>query len=163
MDSLLDMQLRTLFMKIIETQIDIKASIADVWNLFADFEGYSKWNPFLIEAKGSLVEGSVMKITARFANGNVRTATPVVDKVVLGKSACFIAKKSFLFTGRHYFIFEPISIGHTRFIHGEYFSGLLPLLFWNKIERSLTVSFIEMNKALKLQAEKKFITRRDGT
>lgn len=141
-------------MKKIETQIDINASLASVWNIFSDFERYGEWNPFLIEVKGSLVEGSVVKIMARFSDGSLKVAEPTVEQVVLGESACFVAKKSFLFTGKHYFVFEKISNGHTRFIHGEYFSGLLPLLFWNKIERSLTASFVEMNRALKEYVEK---------
>lgn len=141
-------------MKEIKTQIDIEAPLTEVWNLFSNFEKYGDWNPFLLEVKGNLIEGSVIKIKARFNDGNVRNAEPKVEKVVLGRSACFVAKKGVLFTGRHYFIFEELSNASTRFIHGEIFYGLLPLLFWHKMERSLTASFIEMNNALKREAEK---------
>lgn len=141
-------------MKEISTQIDIEAPLAEVWNLFSNFEKYGDWNPFLLEVKGNLVEGNIIKIKARFNDGSVRDAEPKVEKVVLGKSACFVAKKGVLFTGKHYFIFEELSGTSTRFVHGETFYGLLPLLFWRKIERSLTASFIEMNNALKREAEK---------
>lgn len=140
-------------MKKIETQIDIETPLVEVWNLFSDFEKYNEWNPFLIEVKGSLIEGSIIKISARFNDGNIRMAEPKVEKVIFGKEVYFLAKKRFLFTGRHYFIFEAISNTRTRFIHGECFSGLLPLLLWHKIEPSFTVSFGEMNQALKARAE----------
>lgn len=141
-------------MKEIRTKIDIEAPLTEVWSLFSNFEKYGDWNPFLLEVKGSLIEGRVIKIKARFNDGSLRDAEPKVDKVVLGESACFVAKKGILFTGRHYFIFEELSGTSTRFIHGETFYGLLPLLFWHKMERSLTASFIGMNKALKREAEK---------
>lgn len=141
-------------MKEIKTQIDIEAPLTEVWSLFSNFEKYGDWNPFLLEVKGNFIEGSVIKIKARFNDGNVRNAEPKVEKVVLGRSACFVAKKGVLFTGRHYFIFEELSNASTRFIHGEIFYGLLPLLFWHRMERSLTASFIEMNNALKREAEK---------
>lgn len=60
-----------------------------------------------------------------------------------------------LFTGVHYFLLEPIGPGgsHTKFVHGESFTGLLiPVVGaadWAAIEQG----FEEMNAALKARAE----------
>lgn len=140
-------------MKKIETQIDIEATLNDLWDIFSDFKHYSEWNPFLIDVRGVLVEGSSVKIKARFSSGKIRGAEPKVEKLVWGKEVCFLARKGLLFTGRHYFIFEQISPVKTRLTHGEFFSGLLPFILWHKMEPTIRASFIEMNHALKLKAE----------
>lgn len=141
-------------MKKITTQIHINAPLEKVWNIFSDVKKYGEWNPFLIEVQGDMNEGKFLKIKVALSNGKIRIAEPKVDKLIYGREICFLAKKSFLFTGKHYFIFEAVSSGETRVIHGEIFSGILPFLLWHKIEKVFTASFEEMNKALKLRAEK---------
>lgn len=141
-------------MKKIETQIKIEAPLEHVWGVFSDFKRYGDWNPFLIEVQGTLNEGEFLKIKVALSNGKVRLAEPKVKKVIHGKEVRFLAKRGFLFTGEHYFIFEEISTVETHVIHGEIFSGVLPFLLWHKIEKVFTASFEEMNKALKLVAEK---------
>ena len=141
-------------MKKIETQIQIEASLESVWGIFSDFKKYHEWNPFLTEIQGSLNEGESLKIKVALSNGKTRFADPKVEKVLYGKEACLLAKSGVLFTGKHYFIFEAISPVETRVIHGEIFSGVLPFFLWHKIEKVFTASFEEMNKALKLRAEK---------
>lgn len=142
-------------MKKIETQIQVHASLERVWEIFSDFKKYEEWNPFLIEVRGTLNEGESLKIKVRLSNGNVRLAEPRVEKVVPGKEVCFLTTNGFLFSGRHYFIFEPLSPVETRVTQGEIFSGILPFFLWRKIEKVFATSFEEMNQALKLRAEKK--------
>ncbi len=141
-------------MKEIKTQIHIEAPLDKVWDIFSDFKKYGEWNPFLAEVLGTLNEGESLKIKVVLSNGKIRIAEPKVEKVIYGKEVCFLAKSGFLFTGKHYFVFEAISATKTRVIHGELFSGILPFLVWHKIEKVFTASFEEMNKALKLIAEK---------
>lgn len=141
-------------MKKIETHIQIAASLDSVWGIFSDFEKYNDWNPFLVEVKGALNEGESLKINVVLSNGKTRLAEPKVERVIYGKEVCFLAKRGFLFTGKHYFIFEATSPAETRVTHGEIFSGILPFLLWHKIEKVFIASFEQMNKALKLRAEK---------
>lgn len=140
-------------MKKITTQIHINAPLEKVWGIFSDVKRYGEWNPFLLEVQGDMNEGELLKIKVALSNGEIKIAEPKVDKLIHGKEICFIVKKSFLFTGKHYFVFEAVSTAETRVIHGEIFSGVLPFLLWRKLERIFTASFEEMNKALKLRAE----------
>lgn len=140
-------------MKKIETKIQINAPLDRVWSIFSNFEQYSAWNPFLVEVQGALIEGKTVKIKVALSNGKTRIANPKVEKLIYGKEVSFLAKSGFLFTGRHYFIFEPISPSETHVIHGEIFSGILPLLLWHRIEKVFSTSFEKMNSALKIRSE----------
>jgi hypothetical protein len=141
-------------MKKIETQIQIETSVENVWSIFSDFTQYHEWNPFLREVQGALKEGECLKIKVALSNGKVKFAEPKIEKITRGKEIWFLTKKRFLFTGKHYFIFEAISPSKTRVIHGEIFSGILPFFLWHRIKKVFSASFEEMNKALKLRAEK---------
>lgn len=104
-------------MKEIRTKIDIEAPLTEVWSLFSNCEKYGDWNPFLLEVKGSLIEVSVIKIKARFNDGSLRDAEPKVDKVVLGESACFVAKKGFyLLEGTILFLKSYLALVHDLFM-----------------------------------------------
>lgn len=137
----------------IETHIDIDAPIEKVWGVFTDFDSHKEWNPFLICIQGVLEEGRKVKIKAKISEGNVKVAEPTVTKLIDGSEAVFLAEKGFLFKGEHYFKFESLSLSTTRVVHGEKFSGLLPKLFWSKIQYRFTKLFNDMNQALKVRAE----------
>lgn len=145
-------------MKKIETTIDIDTPLEHLWDIFKDFKSHAEWNPFLTKIQGSPNEGESLKIEVTLSNGKVRYAEPKIEKIILcedSKEIHFITDKKLLFTGRHYFIFEAQHPNKTRLVHGEIFSGILPFIFWRKMKKVFTASFIEMNKALKLRAEKR--------
>lgn len=137
----------------IETHIDINAPVGKVWGVFSDVDSHKEWNPFLTSIQGVLKEGNKVKIVAKISEGNIKIAEPIVTTLIEEKEAVFVASKRFLFRGEHYFKFESLSPSKTRFIHGEVFSGLLPKLFWNKIQYSFTKAFNKMNEALKAHVE----------
>lgn len=140
-------------MRKIETKIQINAPLERVWSIFSNFEQYSAWNPFLVEVQGALIEGKTVTIKVALSNGKIRIANPKVEKVIYGKEVTFLAKNGFLFTGQHYFIFEPVSPSETQVTHGEIFSGILPFFLWHRLEDVFTTSFEKMNSALKIRSE----------
>ena len=58
-----------------------------------------------------------------------------------------------LFDGEHFFKLEETAEGHTRFIHGENFSGILSGMVLKKVGKATRAGFAAMNEALKNQVE----------
>jgi hypothetical protein len=58
-----------------------------------------------------------------------------------------------IFDGEHQFQLEPIGVHRTRFIHREFFSGLLVPLLWQTLDTQTRQGFEEMNLALKNRVE----------
>jgi hypothetical protein len=134
----------------IETQIQINATAERVWNVFADFEKYPEWNPFVKSLTGEVAAGR--QITAVLPG---MTFKPAVLKFEKNKELRWLGKLLFkgLFDGEHYFILRENEDNSTTFIHGENFSGLLVGLFKSKLLTETKTGFEEMNVALKKRVE----------
>ncbi|MFK7948703.1 MAG: SRPBCC family protein [Saprospiraceae bacterium] len=143
-------------MKTITTSIIINAPITQVWKIFADFENYENWNPFVKSIKGKVKKGNQIEVTLTLEGMSDQVFTPqVLD---------FIPKKSFrwkgklgingIFDGEHYFNFEAIDNGKTKLTHGENFSGIMSGLIFKMIGKKTENGFHAMNQALKNECEK---------
>ncbi|KAF9977168.1 hypothetical protein BGZ73_006839, partial [Actinomortierella ambigua] len=49
-----------------KTGISIQAPPDKVWEVLADLDGYTTWNPLFVKARGKLAEGETLQIKARF-------------------------------------------------------------------------------------------------
>lgn len=139
----------------LRTEIEIAAPPAVVWQVLTDFSRYGEWNPFLASVEGSLSVGSELQIVV---SPPETREYHIVAKVV----ACEAERElrwrgnwgaDFLFRGEHFFRLVPLEHGHTRFVHGEDFAGIL--VRW--LGRRLTLvarGFVFMNQALKRQVER---------
>src|SRR5690606_1090357 len=58
----------------------------------------------------------------------------------------------FLFRGEHFFRLVPLEHGHTRFVHGEDFGGILVRWLGQRLTQ-VARGFVFMNQALKRQVE----------
>ena len=134
----------------IETQIQINATAERVWNVFADFEKYPEWNPFVKSLTGEVAAGRQITVVLP-----EMTFKPIVLRFEKNKELRWLGKLFFkgLFDGEHYFILQQNEDNFTTFIHGEHFSGLLVGLFKNKLKTDTKAGFEEMNEALKLRVE----------
>ena len=142
-------------MKQIETSITINANRLRVWETLMAFDSYSQWNPFIRSISGSAHENSRIKV-ALLPQGNNRTITlkPVVLSNIPLTEFRWKGKLvvNGLFDGEHYFTLKDQPDGSTLLTHGEHFSGvLIPLL--SGLLKSTEESFVQMNEALKKQAE----------
>ncbi len=134
----------------IKTEITIKASKERIWNILTDLENYKNWNPFMINSKGEIKEGS--RITNTMKNGDKNmTFKPVILKVDENNYFEWLGSLWFkgLFDGRHYFKLENIGENQSKLIHGEHFSGILSKMILKKIGRETEHNFQRMNVALK--------------
>ncbi|MEM0997055.1 MAG: SRPBCC domain-containing protein [Bacteroidota bacterium] len=140
-------------MKEIRTEIVIEAPRNRVWQLLTEFAVYPNWNPFIREIEGQLVVGTQLRTVMQLGE-KPQTFRPVVTEVVPEKRFAWLGKLPLgSFSGQHYFELESRVEGRTKLIHGEYFSGWLRGPIMNRIGEATRNAFIEMNRALKAEAE----------
>jgi hypothetical protein len=142
-------------MKSIQTEIIIEAPQETVWNIIQDFEKYSDWNPFIIKVQGKASKGEQIEITLKPDGQEPQVFNPVLLSCSPNNKLCWrgVIRAGWLFQGTHYLILERTDNNHTRFIHGETFSGILTRTFLRKRGESITKGFRAMNTALKQKAE----------
>jgi hypothetical protein len=142
-------------MKELKTEIEIKGSLDQVWEVLTAFSSFPDWNPFIRKIEGDLKVGSQLEVLIEPPDGKAMTFKPVVK--VLEPKTEFRWLGSLLipgiFDGEHFFQLEQIEINKTQFIHRENFSGLLVPLFWKSLNTNTRRGFEKMNKALKERIE----------
>ncbi len=141
-------------MKQIETEIIIDQSIGKVWSVLMDFKNYPEWNPFVISIKGQKVVGKYLQIQIKTPKGKLMHFEPVVLKCSENDEFRWRGKLGIrgVFDGEHYFALEEISPTQTRFIHGEFFSGIL-VGFLSGMLKDTKIGFEKMNEAFKSRCE----------
>lgn len=143
--------------KEITSNVLINAHPEEVWKVLVNLESYSGWNPFIIKAKGDIVEGGKLNITTKPVGSKPFSFKPMITKVVKGKNIIWMGKAIVrgLFDGQHCFELYENEDGTTTFVQKESFSGLLIPFCKKMIEVSTLNGFILMNEALKKQVEDK--------
>ena len=100
---------------------------------------------------GEVKEGNQIKVKLQGM-----TFKPVIQKFT--KNTEFRWRGHFLFQGlfdgEHRFFLKDNGDGTTKFEHGEKFSGILVNLFSKSLDKDTKQGFIQMNKEIKLRAEK---------
>jgi hypothetical protein len=140
----------------VTTEIEIAASAETVWRVLTELERYPEWNPFIRSARGSLDIGGTVRLSPRTSIGvPLRFHATIVthdEPRELRWRGQFIG--SWLATGDHSFVIEPIGDRRVRFVHSEKFTGLLPRLGARLLEGETRHGFSEMNRALAARAER---------
>jgi len=141
--------------KAIETSIEIDAPPARVWEVFADFESYPDWNPFVASLEGRVEVGE--RIVARLTppDGKAMTFKPRVKAFDRPREFRWLGNLLIpgLFDGEHQFLLEPIGGSRTRFVQREDFTGILVPPVLRMVGESTKQGFDAMNAALKQQVE----------
>lgn len=138
------------------TEIVINAPQQLVWNQVTNFEAYSEWNPFMIEAHTKFEVGATIRFLEdlkqfgqHWLNARFLSIEPFNSFVWRGHFGA-----SFLFSVRHSFIFEAISDRQTRFTQKHENSGLLiPYLAWRGVYHVSYQGYLDYDRALKEQCE----------
>ncbi len=138
----------------LRTEIEIEAPPERVWDVLTNFAAYHEWNPFITNVSGEPAVGAELRLTLTPPESDERTLRPkvlVYDELHelrwLGK--LWIAG---LFDGEQFFQCLATESGHTRFLHGGNFNGLL-LKFSGETLKQLARGFVYMNLALKRRVE----------
>ena len=141
-------------MKHLQTEIIIEQSIFKVWDVLMDFQAYPEWNPFIRSIKGLKQVDKQLQVDIRTLKGRNMRFEPIVLKYEKNDEFRWKGKLGIrgIFDGEHYFMVEERGAQQTRFVHGEFFSGLLVGIM-GALLKDTEKSFEEMNKALKLKCE----------
>ena len=139
-------------MRVISTETEIEAPPAAVWAVLTDFAGYPSWNPFIVDAEGTLAVGEI--VTLRMvSDGKAQTFTPEVLVVHENAELRWLGalRWSWLLSAEHRFALSPVGDG-TRLVQSEVFRGALVPLLRAMIERTER-DFRALNAALKERVE----------
>lgn len=143
--------------KVISTEILINATTEKVWTILTSFNYYPNWNPFIKSIKGEVKVGN--KITVRIEPPGAKGMTfkPKIITFETNKKLSWLGHLLFsgLFDGEHKFELINNGNGTTTFRQIEKFEGILVPLFKKQLDNNTTKGFEEMNKKLKVLAEKK--------
>jgi hypothetical protein len=136
--------------KRIRTEHHIPYRPSIVWDVLADLNRYSEWNPLNIWAKGEPRTGARVRmrfVDAGGGKGKVIEQTVKVTAAERERRLEWVGHIPLLFTGRHFFELETHGSG-TRLTHGEDLSGLVPLTFSAERLARQKSAYEDMNRAL---------------
>lgn len=147
-------------MKRIEAVTEIAAPATTVWAELSAGPAYPAWNPFITRFAGELVVGSRVEVRIAPPGGRPMTFRPTITVVEQDTRLEWFGKLLFpgVFDGRHSFHLEAIGADRTRLTQAEEFSGFLVPLTGKTLEKTRR-GFEEMNEALRLRAERAFVTQ----
>ena len=139
----------------LHTEITIDAPPERVWDILTDLDGYQAWNPFVISSEGQVAVGERLVNRLQPPGGKAQTFKPTVTVVEPAATFEWLGRLGVpgVFDGRHRFDLEPTPDGGTRFVHSEFFSGLLVPLMRSMLDGKTRQGFELMNDALKTRAE----------
>ncbi|MDO6759356.1 SRPBCC domain-containing protein [Tamlana sp. 2_MG-2023] len=137
--------------KQIKTSITINASKEKIWKILTDFEKYHEWNSFIKSVTGEVKVGNQIKIKLQGM-----AFKPIVLTLKENTELKWLGHLWFkgLFDGKHKFKLTDNGNGTTNFEQSEIFSGILVKLFTKSLDKDTKNDFDQMNKELKLRAEK---------
>lgn len=142
-------------MKVLYSEIEIRASAERVWTLLTDFDNFPKWNPFIRRVRGEPKVGQQLEVFIRPRGTDGITFHPTVLKAQPNCELRWLGHFLIpgLFDGEHIFAIAPLSKNRVRFIQKEIFRGLLVPLLAKKIDSNTRQGFEKMNQALKIRSE----------
>jgi hypothetical protein len=143
-------------MRSLRTEIQIAASPEAVWQVLTDVSAFPEWNPLILEAQGKLEEGGRIAVTLSAGEGRPFRVRPRLLCVTPHRELRWLGRVGLpgIFDGEHIFRIEPGPDGTgARFIHMEYFRGVLVPLLWKRLASETRAGFEAMNQALKARVE----------
>ncbi len=131
----------------INTQCEIEATPEEIWATLIDFDSYSEWNAFIINASR---ECDNLEITIKPPSEKQNKFTPKiiteVENTELRWAGKFISE--YLFRGEHFFKLHCIGQNKTKLIHCEVFTGALTCMITRSQKQHILEGFEAMNKSL---------------
>lgn len=125
-------------------EIEVPASVEDVWKLLTDFEAYPEWNS-MISFKGKPAIGK--KVPMKVSILGRKIVTPVKFlRMDREQELAWVGGMNGLFTGEHYFKLKKINDQRCLLIQGEKFNGLMVSLGWPFLEKTLEKLYQETNE-----------------
>jgi len=142
--------------KEIKTEILINASAEKVWAIFADFQNYPKWNPFIKSLTGEIKIDEKIHVTIQPYDSKPMSFKPKILVFETNKEMRWIGRLLFggLFDGKHQFEIIDNHNGTVTFKQSELFKGILMPFFSKKKMENTRKGYEAMNQKLKETAER---------
>ena len=138
----------------IATAAEIDAPPSRVWDVLVDLSAYRDWNPFIVDASGTVAVGETLSLSMALPGWSPMSIAPrllVVEpaRELRWKGRLFVPG---LFDGEHWFALTPLPNGRTRLDHSERFTGVLLPLARAMIYEDTVRAFQALNAALAKRA-----------
>jgi hypothetical protein len=139
-----------LFRWSIATAVEIDAPAARVWEVLVDLPAYPEWNPFIVEASGTVAVGEELSLRMVLPGREPMAIEPRLlvvnpERELRWKGRILIPG---LFDGEHAFVLTPLEGGRTRLDHSENFAGVLLPIAKGMIYDATEQSFHALDAAL---------------
>ncbi|MBN8529743.1 MAG: SRPBCC domain-containing protein [Caulobacterales bacterium] len=137
----------------IESRVGIRADSEVIWNIVADLEGWSRWNPYENEVSGAIAFGGAIRLTERLPGLPERFAAHSVGEWQPLAQLVLVEKRGWLFRAVRYIEIEELERGHCIVANGIIFSGLRGELFHDKHRKAIKAAYAEIGENLRKLAE----------
>lgn len=140
---------------VIETEVTVNASPAQVWAALVRFEDYARWNPLIVRAQGRAEPGARLSLEVAGPSGRVSSLRGSVLMAVAPTQLRWLVRLWVpgLLDAEHAFLVEDDAKAGTRVVQRTRIEGFLALLMRRRLERDLGGRFEAMNRALKQHIE----------
>jgi len=142
------------------TEVLVQAAPERVWQVLTDLGSYAEWNPFIVDATGTVRPGSRLRLRMQPVGGRATTLRPRVVEVDAGRRLRWAGRLGVpgLLDAVHTFTVEPAADGTTRVRQEEVFTGVLVPFVGRALDRGTLPAFRRMDEALRQRAERRTAT-----
>lgn len=138
----------------ITTVVEIDAPPARVWSVLVDLPAYAEWNPFIVEATGTVAVGEKLSLRMALPGRDPMSFKPRLlvvepERELRWKGRLVVPG---LFDGEHAFVLTALENGRTRVDHWERFAGVLLPIARGMVYEGAVQSFHALNAALAKRA-----------
>ena len=138
----------------IEHRIGVAATTERVWEIIADLERWSEWNPLHPQASGRIAIGGALDLVERLEGEPERRAQVKVPDWMPETQLIWDDKRGFLSKSRRYFELEALGEGQGCILaNGEIFEGWRGEDWAAARRRKLRAAYEAVNEAIKARAE----------
>ena len=138
----------------IEHRIGVAATTERVWEIIADLERWSEWNPLHPEISGRIAIGGSLELVERLEGEPERRAQVTVPDWTPETQLIWADKRGFMARSRRYFELEALGEGQGCILaNGEIFEGWRGEDWAAARRRKLRAAYEAVNEAIKARAE----------
>jgi hypothetical protein len=136
------------------TTLEIDAPASSVWKVLVDLPAYREWNPFIVEAAGTVATGETLRLRMALPGREPMTIRPRLlavepERELRWKGSLWIPG---LFDGEHAFVLTALDGRRTRLDHWERFNGILLPIARRMVYDDTVKAFQLLNEALAKRA-----------
>lgn len=137
----------------IENRVGVRASAERIWELLADFDGWSRWNPYEVEVGGALAIGGGVALTERLPGLPDRRVTARLGDWQPYAQLLWHEKRGWQFRATRYYEIEELEPGSCIFANGIVLSGLRGEWWHDKHRKTVRPAYAEIGETMRRVAE----------